>query len=140
MSNLDYDFCRSSWVGDYDDPNTFLDMFVTGGGNNDTGFASPAYDALIAEAAREVGHGETLRRFSGRGAYAGRGAGGDLPALSITSASSFTMGTAWAASRANLLDEHPLKEMYWKDRRPLSRWKPAGNDYLSISFTGSSRR
>ncbi len=41
MNNLDFDLCRSTWVGDYDDPNTFLDMFVTGGGNNDCGFSSP---------------------------------------------------------------------------------------------------
>lgn len=51
MSLLDYDIARSSWVGDYPDPNTFLDMFVTGGGNNRTGWSSPEYDALIAKAA-----------------------------------------------------------------------------------------
>ena len=52
MSQLDYDMARSSWVGDYNDPNTFLDMFVTGGGNNRTGFSNPEYDRLIAEAGR----------------------------------------------------------------------------------------
>ncbi len=50
--NLNYDLVRSRWIGDYDDPNTFLDMFVTGGGNNQTGWSSPAYDDLIARAAR----------------------------------------------------------------------------------------
>ena len=30
LSSLDYGIARSSWVGDYPDPNTFLDMFVTG--------------------------------------------------------------------------------------------------------------
>lgn len=47
---LDYDISRSRWIGDYPDPDTFLGMYVTGGGNNDTGFADPAYDALIARA------------------------------------------------------------------------------------------
>jgi len=46
MSRLDYDFARSSWVGDYDDPNTFLDCFVSGGGNNRTGWSSREYDDL----------------------------------------------------------------------------------------------
>lgn len=53
MSALDYDFCRASWVGDYKDPNTFLDMFVTGGGNNRTGWSNAKYDTLIQQAASE---------------------------------------------------------------------------------------
>jgi oligopeptide transport system substrate-binding protein len=44
---------RLGWIGDYSDPNTFLDMFVTGGENNRTGWSSPEYDRLIAAAARE---------------------------------------------------------------------------------------
>jgi oligopeptide transport system substrate-binding protein len=51
VSALDYDLARSAWIGDYMDPNTFLDMFVTGGGNNRTGWGHARYDALIAEAA-----------------------------------------------------------------------------------------
>src|SRR5205814_9581611 len=47
---LDYDISRYAWNGDYPDPNTFLDLFVTNGGNNETGFASPIYDRLIAAA------------------------------------------------------------------------------------------
>jgi len=45
-----YDIARAAWVGDYSDPNTFLDMWVTNGGNNQTGFSSPIYDQLIAYA------------------------------------------------------------------------------------------
>ncbi|MBW2268452.1 MAG: peptide ABC transporter substrate-binding protein [Deltaproteobacteria bacterium] len=46
----DYDIARAGWIGDYMDPNTFLDMFVTDGGNNRTGWSDPAFDALIAAA------------------------------------------------------------------------------------------
>lgn len=60
LSLLDYDIARSSWVGDYADPNTFLDMFLTGGGNNRTGWSSPSYDALLATASREL---NPSRRF-----------------------------------------------------------------------------
>jgi oligopeptide transport system substrate-binding protein len=49
-SNLNYSVCRAGWIGDYMDPNTFLDMWVTGGGNNDTGWSNKSYDALIAKA------------------------------------------------------------------------------------------
>jgi oligopeptide transport system substrate-binding protein len=47
----DYDMARAGWIGDYIDPNTFLDIWLTGGGNNQTGWGDAAYDALVAAAA-----------------------------------------------------------------------------------------
>ncbi|GHU69420.1 ABC transporter substrate-binding protein [Clostridia bacterium] len=44
-----YSIARGGWIADYNDPATFLDMFVTGGGNNDPQYDNPAYNALIAE-------------------------------------------------------------------------------------------
>jgi oligopeptide transport system substrate-binding protein len=44
QSALDYELCRSSWVGDYNDPNTFLDLFLSQSGNNRTGWKDPQYD------------------------------------------------------------------------------------------------
>ena len=40
--------CASAWIGDYNDPQTFIDMFVTDGGNNDTGWSNPQYDQMLA--------------------------------------------------------------------------------------------
>ena len=53
MRTLNYQLTRSSWVGDYNDPNTFLEMFTSGSGNNRTGWKSAAYDGLITRAASE---------------------------------------------------------------------------------------
>ena len=50
QSRLDYDLSRSSWIGDYNDANTFLGMFVTGDGNNETGWSSARYDELVHRA------------------------------------------------------------------------------------------
>lgn len=47
---LDYDMARFGWIGDYADPNTFLDLWVTNGGNNQTGYSSHRYDELIRAA------------------------------------------------------------------------------------------
>jgi len=47
QSLIDFDLCLSAWVGDYNDPQTFLDMFVTDGGNNLTGWSNPTYDHLL---------------------------------------------------------------------------------------------
>jgi oligopeptide transport system substrate-binding protein len=46
---LRYDICRAGWIGDYPDPNTFIDMWVTDGGNNDTGWSNAGYEQLLAE-------------------------------------------------------------------------------------------
>ena len=47
----DYDMGRAGWIGDYVDPMTYLDMWVTNGGNNQTGWTNPLYDRLIQFAA-----------------------------------------------------------------------------------------
>lgn len=50
MQKLNYDIARAGWVPDYLDPMTFADMFVTNGGNNETGWSNKGYDALITKA------------------------------------------------------------------------------------------
>lgn len=50
LTALDYDLARSSWIADYNDPNTFLDMFLSNNGNNRTGWKDPHYDELIHQA------------------------------------------------------------------------------------------
>jgi oligopeptide transport system substrate-binding protein len=54
---MTYQICSSRWAGDYLDPNTFLDLWVTNGGNNQTGWSRPEYDHLIAEAAHTLDTG-----------------------------------------------------------------------------------
>jgi oligopeptide transport system substrate-binding protein len=50
IDTLSYEVARAGWIGDYNDPMTFLGMWVTGNGNNDTGWSNDEYDELIAEA------------------------------------------------------------------------------------------
>ncbi len=52
QQNLDYTLAGAGWIGDFVDPVTFLGLFVSGGGNNWTGWADAAYDDLLARAAR----------------------------------------------------------------------------------------
>jgi oligopeptide transport system substrate-binding protein len=52
--SMDYDIARAGWIGDYADPNTFLDLWLTGGGNNRTGWSNTEYDALVKRAGREA--------------------------------------------------------------------------------------
>lgn len=43
----DYQVSRAGWIGDYVDPMTFVDLFITDGPYNDSGYSNPEYDALI---------------------------------------------------------------------------------------------
>lgn len=46
-----YEILAGFWTGDYLDPATFLEVFLTNGGNNQTGWTNAEYDRLIAESA-----------------------------------------------------------------------------------------
>jgi oligopeptide transport system substrate-binding protein len=54
VDNLDYEIARAGWIGNYNDPMTFLDMWETGNGNNDTGWSNEKYDSLISQARAET--------------------------------------------------------------------------------------
>jgi oligopeptide transport system substrate-binding protein len=45
-----YQITYAGWGGDYNDPLTFMDMWVTDGGNNDAYYSNPDYDAAIKTA------------------------------------------------------------------------------------------
>jgi oligopeptide transport system substrate-binding protein len=51
---MNFNLSRAGWIGDYPDPNTFLNMFVTDGSNNQTAWSSKEYDRFIAEAEQIV--------------------------------------------------------------------------------------
>jgi oligopeptide transport system substrate-binding protein len=48
MEAHDYDIVFAGWGPDYDDPMTYTDLWVTGGGHNNTDWSNPEYDKLIA--------------------------------------------------------------------------------------------
>ncbi|MBV8226421.1 MAG: peptide ABC transporter substrate-binding protein [Verrucomicrobia bacterium] len=52
QNSKNYDISRSAWIGDYMDPVTFLSLWTTGNGNNNTNWGNPKFDALIEQAAR----------------------------------------------------------------------------------------
>lgn len=113
MNNLDFDLCRSTWVGDYDDPNTFLDMFVTGGGNNDCGFSSPQYDQYIEAAKKEVDQAKRFAIFQ-KAEHMLISEQTPICPLYFWVGIQFYNGERLGGMSANLLDEHPLQRMYWK--------------------------
>ncbi len=61
ISKRDFSLARAGWIGDYVDANTFLHMWRTGDGHNNTGWSNSRYDELLELAAKES---DPLKRFS----------------------------------------------------------------------------
>ncbi len=72
---------RGGWYGDYPDPTTFLDLCRTGDGNNDRGYSSAEFDALLERAAAEP---EPARRLAILSDAESMVTEVDLPILPIT--------------------------------------------------------
>lgn len=64
LKNKQYMTSRAGWYGDYGDPTTFLDICYSTDGNNDRAYNSPAYDALLDQAGREMDPDKRLALLS----------------------------------------------------------------------------
>ena len=59
-----YEIARAGWIADYPDPNTFLDMWVTDGPQNDTNWSNKEYDALVFGAASQSDPAKRMEMLS----------------------------------------------------------------------------
>ncbi|OHE79084.1 MAG: hypothetical protein A3F67_01705 [Verrucomicrobia bacterium RIFCSPHIGHO2_12_FULL_41_10] len=111
LNSLDFGMVRSSWIGDYLDPNTFLDQFVTDGGNNRTGWSSKRYDQLIKEASLEI---DPTKRFEILRDAEKLLVHDDAPIIPLY----FYLGiqiydpNRLGGIEGNLLDKHPISQIY----------------------------
>lgn len=120
-----YDLARAAWIGDYPDPNTFLDMFVTGNENNQTGWSNAEYDRLLSAAASEGDAAKRLAMLSEAETILLR----ELPIIPVYFYVSKDMVRPYVRGfHPNLRDEHPL----WA----ISIDPQAKREYLEL---GSSR-
>ena len=58
QNTSDFEIARAGWIGDYQDPKSFLDMMVTGRGNNLTGWSNETYDSLLIKASQSYSQDE----------------------------------------------------------------------------------
>lgn len=49
-----FDVIRASWIGDYNEPSTFLNLLTAGNSSNISRFSNRDYDAVLAKASRET--------------------------------------------------------------------------------------
>jgi len=112
VRQMEYAVSRRAWSGDYIDPNTFLDMMVTDGENNSTGWSNAEYDGLIAAARAEPDERKRLEML-------GRAEGilmDEVPIVPIYHWVGKNMIKPYVRGfYNNLLDDHPLYDI-WIDR------------------------
>jgi oligopeptide transport system substrate-binding protein len=125
IQQLKFVVARRAWVGDYLDPNTFLDMYLTGGENNNTGFANPQYDKIIADAATEPDENKRMRIMES----AERMLMEEMPIIPVY----FYVSRNVVRQRVrgfynNLLDAHPLQDI-WIDPN-VDDASPRPNEYM----------
>lgn len=125
QQQMKYMISRRSWGGDYLDPNTFLDMYVTDGENNSTGFSNAEYDQLIADAAREPDERQRMHLLE----RAERILMDDLPIIPIY----FYVSSNMVKPRVrgwynNLQDTHPLRGI-WIDPA-VDPHDPVPNEFM----------
>jgi len=120
-TTLHYEVARRSWIGDYLDPNSFLQMLVTGDGNNRTGWSNARYDALIHEAGRTLNPAKrfaTLAEAESLALAVG-------PFLPIYHYSTTELVKPWVRGIwQTALDVHPLTYVWidhdWRGHEPLA--------------------
>jgi oligopeptide transport system substrate-binding protein len=114
-----YQVTRSGWIGDYHDPMTFLDLWTTGNGNNNTGWSDREYDALI-ERARRAGDPRVRFRLLSRAEKTLLTRGPVLPIYHY--ARSYLLNPAVRGFVPHRLDRHPIK--YMRKVRPSPGTSP----------------
>ena len=105
----DYSIARAGWIGDYVDPKTFLDMMVTGRGNNQTGWSNSEYDDLLVKAAQSPSQEERFKNFY----KAEKILIEELPIIPIyTYTRIYMLNQDVKGWSPNLLDTHPYQFVY----------------------------
>ncbi len=105
----DYTIARAGWIGDYPDPKTFLDMMVSGRGNNQTGWSNDEYDNLLIKAAQSTSQEERFKHFY----KAEQILMDELPIIPIyTYTRVYMLNQDVKGWSPNLLDAHPYQFVY----------------------------
>lgn len=112
MDSGNFDFFLISWVGDFLDPATFLEIFRSGDGNNRTGFASETYDQMLADSLFLADAAERLQRLAEVESYLMR----ELPIIPLSwSNLMYLLHPAVEGWEPKRLGDQPYKHLRFRD-------------------------
>lgn len=108
---------RAGWIGDYNDPHTFTEIFMSGHGQNDAHYENPAYDAKLVAANREL-HRPTRMKMI---AEAEKIFLEDMPIIPLYYYSSKNViNPELKGYKDNIMDHHASRYM-WLMRKPKAK-------------------
>ncbi|WP_269538999.1 peptide ABC transporter substrate-binding protein [Cerasicoccus fimbriatus] len=104
-----FDIVRAGWIGDYNDPSTFLDLMSSWSGTNSSRWKNDDYDALIRQAAKASNPEERLALFQQAEAILMA----EMPVAPIYFyVSAYLVNPAVQGWYPNILDQHPFQGIY----------------------------
>jgi oligopeptide transport system substrate-binding protein len=109
----EFQVARAGWIGDYQDPNTFLDMFLTGGAMNGGRYSNPKYDELIKKAAQTPAGPERFDIIKQAEEIFITQDQGVIPIYFYTTNNMINLNE-WGGWYVNTMDYHPTKHIYKK--------------------------
>ena len=109
----DFQVVRAGWIGDYQDPNTFLDMFVSGSAMNGGKYSNPKFDELIKKAARMPAGKDRMDTLKAAEEFFITQDQAILPIYHYTTKQMINL-EKWGGWYNNLMDYHPTKYIYLK--------------------------
>jgi oligopeptide transport system substrate-binding protein len=117
MSKMRYQIIRRGWIGDYRDPNTFIELFESTSGNNNTGWSNTEFDRLVHQAGAEP---EAMKRLDLL-RQAEKILMEEMPAIPLYF---YVSSDCWKEEvkgvYSNIQDIHPLKEAWVEGRDTLT--------------------
>ena len=107
--NGDYFLSRAGWIGDYVDPNSFMDMWTSWSQQNQTGWSTDAYDDLIAQAGK-TGDAEQRLEYFQQAEEILMAEAPIIPIYIYTRV--YLLDPAVKNWNPTILDHHPYKHLY----------------------------
>ncbi len=100
---------RRGWIGDYVDPNTFLDLMTTASANNGTGWGDKKYDEMLLAANAEIDNDKRMQMLRDAESYMLK----QQPIIPLFVGPSSFMCKPYVKNLVpNLLDQHDWRGVY----------------------------
>jgi oligopeptide transport system substrate-binding protein len=101
---------RGGWMGDYNDPLTFLELFRSGSENNFVRWQNTGYDSAMERAERALNPKERLRRLAAAEAILLR----EVPIIPLYfECNRHRIAPKMRGWKANVLDYHLYQDLSW---------------------------
>jgi len=107
-----FQLARDRWIGDYLDPNTYLEIFLTGSPMNYHGYSNKQFDTLVLQGNKETDPVKRMQTL----AQAEKILLEDAALIPIaTYTTTYLVKPNLQGFYGNLIDTHPVKYMSWKE-------------------------